>query len=80
MEIASVMVKFTRDGNWEYLNFQTDQTNFNLNIDLCDMDVPDGKFFIALEIFDKAGKQTEGLPGLTQLNKGFHLPASAAAM
>ena len=74
MEIASVMVKFTRDGNWEYLNFQTDQTSFSLNIDLCDMDVPDGKFFIALEIFDKAGKQTEGLPGLTQLDKAFTCP------
>ena len=74
MEISSVMVKFTRDGNWEYLDFQTSQTSFNLNIDLCDLDVPDGNFFIALDIFDKAGKQTEGLPGLTQIEKIFTCP------
>jgi murein DD-endopeptidase MepM/ murein hydrolase activator NlpD len=73
--IASFQLLLSIDGNWQKLGEPTNQNKIQTTLDLCEMQVPDGQFFLALEIIDKAGKQAEGLPGMITLRKQYACPA-----
>ncbi len=72
--IGSIQIVLTTGGEWQMLGELMTQSNFTAEIDLCEAEIPDGNFFIALKITDKAGKQAEGLPGIISLQKKFTCP------
>jgi murein DD-endopeptidase MepM/ murein hydrolase activator NlpD len=73
--IAMVQLIMTTDGDWKAVGPVQTQTSFTTIIDLCASDIPDGYFFLALQIIDKAGKRAEGLPGMIKLEKRYECPA-----
>ncbi|MCJ7624645.1 MAG: peptidoglycan DD-metalloendopeptidase family protein [Anaerolineaceae bacterium] len=73
--IALVQLIMTTDGEWKAVGPVQTQADFTTIIDLCASDIPDGYFFLALQIIDQAGKHAEGLPGLTKLEKRYLCPA-----
>lgn len=72
--IQSLQVMLNYAGEWLLVGDRVARENIQTHIDLCALEVPDGHFFVALQITDTAGKQTPGLPGLITLQKSFTCP------
>jgi murein DD-endopeptidase MepM/ murein hydrolase activator NlpD len=60
------------DGTWKPVGPLMTETPFTTQLDLCEAGIPDGPFLISLQVIDKAGKRSEGLPGLRLLYKQFN--------
>jgi hypothetical protein len=52
----------------------TNKGGFTTSVDLCTLGIPDGNFFIQLNVIDKAFKNAAGTPGLRTLTKQFECP------
>ncbi|MCX8062354.1 MAG: M23 family metallopeptidase [Anaerolineales bacterium] len=64
------------DSGWQEIG-ETFTTNyFSFEWDLCTANVSDGPVSVALRIFDKAGNQSVGLPGLRHFFKHYECPAA----
>ncbi|MCE5207057.1 MAG: peptidoglycan DD-metalloendopeptidase family protein [Chloroflexi bacterium] len=77
--IQSLQVQINYDGNWITasdvpVSEINKKGNFTTTIDLCELEVPDGDFFVALNIIDKASKSAVGTPGLRTLTKQYTCP------
>lgn len=72
--IQSLQVMLNYAGDWLLVGEPARQETIQARIDLCELGVPDGSFFIALNIIDTAGKVAPGLPGLKTLTKEFTCP------
>ncbi len=65
------------DGTWKEIGDTFVTNQFAYNWDLCAYNVPDGPISVALRIYDKAGNQSIGLPGLTHFFKKYECPSPA---
>ena len=72
--VLSAQVMLTYDGNWQAVGPVQTNSPFASDIDLCELGVPDGQFFISLEVTDKSGKKAEGSPGILTLEKKYACP------
>ncbi|MFN3308161.1 MAG: peptidoglycan DD-metalloendopeptidase family protein [Anaerolineales bacterium] len=68
---------FNVDGTWQDLSQAFTTSVFSYEWDLCAWNIPDGPISIALRIFDKAGNQSVGFPGLTHFFKRYECPTSS---
>lgn len=59
----------TSNGTWSPIGDPITVSPFSTQIDLCQAGIPDGKFFLSLQVEDTAGKFSEQNTGLTELEK-----------
>jgi murein DD-endopeptidase MepM/ murein hydrolase activator NlpD len=69
--IASIQLMITTDGNWKPVGDPIKASPFTYSLDLCTLGIPDGDFFIYLQIKDKFGKQAPEMTGITNLIKEY---------
>lgn len=60
---------------WTPIGSLITTTPFTQEINLCDAKIPDGKFFLSINVTDKAGKVSTDNQGLTELTKTYTCPA-----
>jgi len=59
---------------WTPIGSVISSTPFTQEINLCDANIPDGKFFLSIDVTDKAGKVSIDNQGLTELTKSYTCP------
>ena len=69
--IGYIQVMATSDGEWKPVGPLLDKSPFTTTINLCEAGIPNGTFFLSLQLMDIAGKLSDGTPGLVQLEKKF---------
>lgn len=69
--VQSMQLLITNDGNWKPIGPVHATSPFTATVDLCTAEIPDGQFFLSLQVMDTAGKMSEPLTGLTALEKRF---------
>lgn len=69
--VSFIQVMYTYDGDWHPIGNLLMTTPFATEIDLCQAGIPNGTFFLSLQIMDQSGKRSEGFPGLTPLVKDY---------
>ncbi len=72
--VAFVQVLATYDGTWFPIGPLMKTTPFETKLDLCEAGIPNGPFFISLQVVDTAGKTSEGFQGLVKLEKKYTCP------
>ena len=72
--IGYIQIMATSDGEWEPVGPLLDKSPFTTTINLCEAGIPNGTFFLSLQLMDTAGKLSDGTPGLVQLEKKFSCP------
>jgi hypothetical protein len=68
------------NGIWQEIGETFSGNVFSYEWDLCASNVPDGPISVALRIFDKAGNQSIGLPGLTHFFKQYECPTQPTSL
>ncbi len=69
--VASGQILYNTGGDWIAIGDPVSTSPFSREIDLCEARIPDGKFFLSIEVIDKAGKVSIGNQGLIELNKTY---------
>ena len=77
--IAHIQVMYTYDGDWYPIGNMANSSPFKAEIDLCEAGIPDGDFFISLQLMDESGKISEGFPGMRRLIKSYECPGPPPA-
>lgn len=72
--IYSVQFQALFNGQWQTIGSAFNTSEFALDWDMCNANVPDGPLSVALTIRDKAQNQASGLPGLIHYSKNFTCP------
>ncbi|MBI9048485.1 MAG: M23 family metallopeptidase [Anaerolineaceae bacterium] len=72
--VAFLQVLATFDGIWYPVGPLMKSAPFETTIDLCEAGIPNGSFFLSLQVIDTAGKKSEGFPGLIKLDKRYACP------
>ncbi|HCS39651.1 MAG TPA: hypothetical protein DIW44_08705 [Anaerolineaceae bacterium] len=73
--VASAQLMINTGKAWTPIGSVITTTPFTQEINLCDANIPDGKFFLSLNVIDKAGKVSTDNQGLTELTKAYTCPA-----
>jgi len=61
----------TNSGEWKPVGSPQGGTSFNVSVDLCQLEIGPGEFFLTVSVLDRAGKYSQGLSGLTRLTNKF---------
>lgn len=61
--------------DWTPIGDLITSSPFTQDIDMCAMNIPDGKLFLSIKVQDVAGKFSDGTQGLTELTKSYSCPA-----
>jgi murein DD-endopeptidase MepM/ murein hydrolase activator NlpD len=69
--VASIQLMMTYNGEWQPIGLPQTTAQFSTPIDLCQADIPDGNFFLSVKVLDSAGKESDGVQGLTRLVKQY---------
>ncbi|MDZ4160022.1 MAG: hypothetical protein U1B80_09555, partial [Anaerolineaceae bacterium] len=69
--VQSMQLLVTYDGNWKPIGPVLKESPFTIPIDLCKAGIPDGEFFLSLQVMDTSGKLSQPLTGLTPLIKQY---------
>lgn len=69
--IAYTQIMVNTGDGWQPVGPLISENPFTSTIDLCNSNIPNGSFFLSLQLMDKSGKISEGLPGLTNLTKNY---------
>ena len=77
--ISYIQVMYTYDGDWYPIGNLINSTPFSAEVDLCEAGIPDGDFFISLQLMDESGKISEGFPGMRRLIKSYECPGEPPA-
>lgn len=77
--ITAVQVMANTTGDWYPIGPIITKSEFTTKINLCAENIPNGRFFISLQVLDESGKLSNGLPGLTQLEKQYTCPGQPPA-
>lgn len=72
--VATGQLMYTVNGEWTAIGDVQTTSPFTTQIDLCQIRIPDGKFFLSIVVRDKAGKYSTGTQGLTELTKSYDCP------
>jgi murein DD-endopeptidase MepM/ murein hydrolase activator NlpD len=72
--VAFLQLLATYDGNWFPIGPLMKSTPFETTLDLCEAGIPNGPFFLSLQVIDTAGKTSEGFQGLVKLEKRYTCP------
>lgn len=73
--VKSAQIMINTGKAWTPIASLITTTPFTQEINLCNPIIPDGKFFLSLEITDMAGKVSVDNQGLTELTKSYTCPA-----
>jgi murein DD-endopeptidase MepM/ murein hydrolase activator NlpD len=73
--VASGQLMINTGKAWNPIGSLITSTPFTQEINLCDANIPDGKFFLSIVVTDKAGKASKDNQGLTELTKSYTCPA-----
>ncbi|MRS04848.1 M23 family metallopeptidase, partial [bacterium] len=73
--VASGQLMINTGKAWTPIGSVITTTPFTQEINLCDAKIPDGKFFLSIDVTDKAGKKSTDNQGLTELTKAYTCPA-----
>ena len=65
---------YTVSGDWIPIGVLLTTSPFTTEINLCNSRIPNGKFFLSVEVKDQAGKTSQGVQGLTELTKNYECP------
>ena len=65
---------YTTGKDWIPVGEEITSSPFTRDIDLCELDVPNGTFFLSIKVQDEAGKYSDGIQGLTELTKKYACP------
>jgi murein DD-endopeptidase MepM/ murein hydrolase activator NlpD len=71
MAVKSVQLMYTYDGTWQPASVVVNGTKFNKTVDLCELKIPDGDFFLSVQVTDKSGKLSDGQQGMIHLVKNY---------
>jgi hypothetical protein len=69
--VASIQLQFSTGGTWKPVGDKITTSPFTTNIDLCALEVPDGIFFLSLQVVDQVGKISDDGTAVTRLTKNF---------
>ena len=72
--VASGQLFYNTGSGWTAIGNTITSTPFTQVIDLCSARIPDGTFFLSVEVTDKAGKVSTDSQGLTELTKFYTCP------
>jgi murein DD-endopeptidase MepM/ murein hydrolase activator NlpD len=72
--VAYLQLLATYDGTWFPVGPLMKNTPFETSVDLCESGIPNGTFFVSLQVIDTAGKKSDGFPGLVKLEKKYACP------
>ncbi len=72
--VASGQLMINTGKAWTPIGSVITTTPFTQEINLCDAKIPDGKFFLSINVTDKAGKVSTDNQGLTELTKTYTCP------
>jgi hypothetical protein len=67
--VASIQLQFSTGGAWKPVGEKITTTPFTTSIDLCLLNVPDGTFFLSLQVVDIVGKISDDATAVTRLTK-----------
>lgn len=73
--VKSAQILINTGKAWTPIGSLITTTPFTQEINLCNPIIPNGKFFLSLEITDMAGKVSVDNQGLTELTKSYNCPA-----
>jgi len=77
--VASGQLMINTGKAWTPIGSIITSTPFTQEINLCDANIPNGKFFLSIVVKDKAGKVSTGNQGLTELTKAYTCPSQPPA-
>jgi murein DD-endopeptidase MepM/ murein hydrolase activator NlpD len=72
--VAYLQLMATYDGTWFPVGPIMTSAPFETTVDLCESGIPNGSFFLSLQVVDTAGKKSDGFPGLMKLEKKYSCP------
>jgi len=72
--ISYIQLMATSNGEWKPIGPLLNKSPFTTQINLCDAGIPNGTFFLSLQLMDTTGKLSEGFPSLLQLEKNYSCP------
>ena len=72
--VAAIQAMYTYDGTWHPIGNIMTTSPFAITVNLCEAGIPNGKFFIAVQVTDKAGRVSDGYPGMRELTKKYNCP------
>ncbi len=73
-EVASAQLLITTDGNWTAIGDTLSGSSFSTSINLCDADIPDGEFFLALKVIDATGNVSAEKTAMIEYTKSYACP------
>ncbi len=73
-EVKSARLLITTDGNWTAIGDTLSGSSFSTSINLCDADIPDGEFFLALRVTDATGNVSEENTAMIEYAKSYTCP------
>ncbi len=75
VKVLNGQLYYTTGKDWTPIGDAITSSPFTRDIDMCAMDIPNGKFFLSIKVQDEAGKTSQGIQGLTELTKNYNCPA-----
>jgi murein DD-endopeptidase MepM/ murein hydrolase activator NlpD len=70
--VDTIQVQINTGDGWKPAGEPITTTPFTTTIDLCQAEVPDGDFFVSLEVVDRVGKVSEEATGMIRLVKDYN--------
>lgn len=79
--VQSIQLMYTYDGTWQPAATLVKGAKFTNKLDLCQLKIPDGDFFLSVQVTDKSGKLSDGQQGMIHLTKNYscYPPATPTA-
>lgn len=78
-ELSSIQILGNYDGLWREISPNLSSSPFQITLDLCSLDIPDGPLSLALRLRDSSGNTSLDLPGLRHIIKEYPCPTPPPA-
>ena len=65
--VDTIQLFYTFDGTWNPAGDAVKGASLSTTVDLCKLNIPDGDFFLALQVVDKAGKKSDQQTSMVHL-------------
>jgi murein DD-endopeptidase MepM/ murein hydrolase activator NlpD len=79
IQVSSGQLMYKVSGDWLPIGPKLTDTKFTTQINLCDANIPDGKFYLSLVATDSAGKSSDVATAATLVEKQYSCAAPAPA-
>ena len=75
--VKSIQLMYTYDGNWQPAASAVVGAKFTNTVDVCQLKIPDGDFFLSVQVTDKSGKLSDSQQGMIHLVKNYSCDPTA---